>query len=96
MPRQRYGKQPESVMRRIFESDEPYDLARQLGIPKSTVASMFKRGTPTKKTRGGVRMPKLTEIHGNFLIAQIETKPDLTLKEVAEKLAVHFGIRVSV
>ena len=94
MPRQRYGKHPDSVMRRIFESDEPYDLARQLRIPKSTIASMFQRGTPSRKPRGGARGSKLTAAHSNFLIAQIETKPDLTLKELTEKLADQFDVSV--
>ena len=40
------------ILQRIFESDEPHDLGKLLGVPKSTVATLLKRGTFERKRRG--------------------------------------------
>ena len=91
-----YARHSEEIMRRIFESEEPYDLARQFNIPKSTVATMLKKGTPVKLPRGGRRPAKLEREHEDFLVELIENKPDLTLNEMVLKLRDRFNITVCV
>ena len=91
-PKKRYT---DDILRRIFESDEPYDLGKLLGVPKSTVATLLKRGTPERKRRGGVKPMKMTEAHEEFVINLIEEKPDLSLQEVSDYLYAEFGVRVS-
>ena len=94
-PRARkYKKHSEAVINQVLQSEEPYEVGKILGIPKSTVATILRRGGLPKQ-RGGKTNVKLDDVHETFLIRKIEEKPDLTLKELADFLFSEYRVRVT-
>lgn len=82
---------------KILEADNPYELGKQLGMPKSTICDLLRRGTAECKKRGGARS-KSTKILPNHLEALerwIEEKADLTLRDLSTKLLCEFGVDVT-
>jgi len=61
----------------------------QVGVSSAVrwAAQSRKTGDIAPKPRGGPRRPSLIEPHGDLIMEWVEAEPDLTLTEIAAKLA---------
>lgn len=86
-----------SVRSKILESEDPYNLGKQLGMPRSTICDLLRRDTAQLKCRGGARSKriKIQPIHLEALERWIEEKPDLTLRNLSGKLLCDFNLDVT-
>ena len=97
--RGKYNKRAStSVRRRIYESArEGRDwqiVAINNGVKVDTARNWISKGTPTLKNTGGNRNQKITEDHRDSMVECLSETPELTLKELADKL--HFTYEIDV
>lgn len=92
-------KATESAKRRIIDAaKEQRDwriLAEALGVKIPTARSWIRKGTPTMKPTGGVRNIKISEVHEEAIKQWIEENVSITLKQIVEKLQIHYNLDVS-
>ena len=63
----KYKKYSEEIRESILKADDPYYLGKELGVPKSTICNILKRGRANTLKRGGANTRKLTTEHTNAI-----------------------------
>jgi transposase len=104
MPRGFYSKVADADRQRLIAAYEGNTdwlaLAAQLDIPRQTARSIILRyrrtGERTAAAKGGRTFVRITEQMMNFLVAQIEQQPTMTLKEMRQLLLARFEVTASV
>ena len=93
----RYKKISAEIKEKILESENPYILGATLGMARSTVYNLLKRGDATIMPRGGKRDSrlKIREHHLKAIVEWLEKSPDLTLRNISSELKVQFDVDVT-
>jgi len=85
------------VVRAVESGASCRQAARRFEVGVSSairwVAQSRETGDIAPKPRGGPRRPSLIEPHGDLIMEWIEAEPDMTLPEIATKLAAAVGYR---
>ena len=91
----RTGEERARVLAAFDEWRDWRAVAEANGVSCSTAYGWIRRGDEPPKPRGGVRHRKITELHVDQLLSYREENPQITLKELAERLLADTGVRVS-
>lgn len=88
-----------AVVRHVETGVSCSQTARLFGTSRSFVINLVRRyretGDLSPDPRGGVRRSKLTDVH-HVIVAWIEEQPDITLREMVERLAQTHAMTASV
>lgn len=83
------------VIEAANRGDDWVSLAENLNVKYATAYSWIKSGKITNDKRGGQKPKKITEEIKAIMLTWIEEKPTISLQEIKGKLALNFGVDVS-
>jgi len=85
----------ERVLRTVLEGSSTRQAAARFGVGISTAGHWFRRyrdhGETAARKQGQPRGSKL-DAHEGFILGLVDKTPDITLDEIAERLASEFGV----